>query len=392
MTSTHRLTVELVDGLHRVPADAWDALGAPDDPFTTHAFLRALEDSGTVGERTGWLPQHVLVRDGDRLLGAMPLYLKGDSYGEYIFDWGWADAAMRAGLRYYPKLVSAAPFTPATGPRLRTRPEADAEERQEVERALVAGALHLAEAAEASSLHVLFCPEDQRQRLEALGLIGRQTHQYHWTNTAPDGGRYTDFEHWLSTFRSRRRKETRRERRLPDGVSLLDLPGDRLGPRQQAAVRGLYEDTCAKRGGYPYLSAGMFEAFWGPLAHLSRVLLAEEDGEVVAMALLFQRGAHLYGRYWGCRPGYEGLHFELCYHRPIELCIEHGWTRFEAGAQGQHKIKRGLVPHPTWSAHWLAHPGLARAVREACLHEAAMTARSMEALDEHAPFKRDGEP
>lgn len=379
----HALQVELIDALTAVPAAEWDALGSPDDPFTTHDFLSALEVGGSVGPGTGWLPQHVLVRRQGRLVGAMPLYLKGHSYGEYIFDWGWAEAARRAGIRYYPKLVSAVPFTPATGPRLLVDPTLTGSAATEIHRALLAGAMHLADAAEASSLHVLFCPEDQRQALEDLGLIGRRTHQYHWTNQG-----YTDFDHWLSTFRSRRRKETRRERRLPAGVQVLDVAGHALSPRQRRAVRDLYEDTCHKRGGHPYLTEESFSLLWSAPKPGSRVLLAEDGGEVVAMALLFQRGRHLYGRYWGCRPGYESLHFELCYHRPIELCIQHGWTRFEAGAQGQHKIKRGLVPAATWSAHWLAHRGLAAAVAEACRREAHQTVRHMELLAEHGPFRR----
>ncbi len=383
-TTPPNLAVELVDGLHAVPADAWDRLGSPDDPFTEHRFLLALEDSESVGESSGWLPHHVLVRRDDRLVGAMPLYVKGNSYGEYIFDWGWADAAIRAGLAYYPKLVSAVPFTPATGPRLRLDPDLGPDDADKVARALMAGAMHLAEAVDASSLHVLFCPAEQRERLEGYGLIGRKTHQYHWHNQG-----YADFDAWLDTFRSRRRKETRRERRIPDGVQLLDLPGHALEPHQQRAVRSLYEDTCGKRGGYPYLSREMFDLFWTRLGDRSRVLLAQEGDRVVAMALLFQRGQHLYGRYWGCRPGYESLHFELCYHRPIQLCIDNGWTRFEAGAQGQHKIKRGLVPVPTWSAHWLGHPGLARAVRDACQRESVMTDRHIEMLADHAPFHRD---
>jgi len=380
---SHALQIELVDALTAVHAASWDALGSPDDPFTTHAFLSALEAGGSVGPRTGWLPQHVLVRRQGRLVGALPLYVKGHSYGEYIFDWGWADAAQRAGIRYYPKLVSAVPFTPATGPRLLVDPSLSEVAVSEIQRALLAGAMHLADAADASSLHVLFCPEDQRQKLEELDLIGRQTHQYHWTNQG-----YSDFDDWLSTFRSRRRKETRRERRLPPGVQILDVAGHDLSPLQQRAVRSLYEDTCLKRGGHPYLTADSFSLLWSAPEPGSRVLLAEEGGDVVAMALLFQRGRHLYGRYWGCRPGYESLHFELCYHRPIDLCIQHGWTRFEAGAQGQHKIKRGLVPTATWSAHWLAHAGLARAVADACQREARSTARHMELLADRAPFQR----
>jgi len=212
------------------------------------------------------------------------------------------------------------------------------------------------------------------------------SHQYHWTNRG-----YDSFEQWLATFRSRKRKEARRERRLPEGVTVLDLPGDALSQAQQVAIRELYEDTCMKRGGHPYLSPDLFSLFWTDLSHRSRVLLAEVNHQVVAMSLLFARGGNLYGRHWGCRPDWEGLHFELCYHRPIEICIKQGLKRFEAGAQGTHKIQRGLVPSPTWSAHWLSHPGLRQAVAEACEHEALATRQQMAELSHHAPFRRDAD-
>ncbi|MCB9781251.1 MAG: GNAT family N-acetyltransferase [Alphaproteobacteria bacterium] len=382
-SSQGRLTVELVDQIDRVPAADWDALTSPDDPFTTHAFLSCMEESGSVGRRSGWMPQHVVVRDGDALVAAMPLYVKGHSYGEYIFDWGWADAAQRAGIRYYPKLVSAVPFTPATGPRLLVG-AATGERRDALRRALLSGALHLAKAVEASSLHVLFCTRDERDALQQVGLIGRTTHQFHWHNQG-----YADFDAWLSTFRSRRRKETRRERRLPPGVVVHDLRGDELSATQRAHVRAFYEDTCFKRGGETYLTPAFFSLCWTRLSSMTRVLLAEEAGEPVAMALLFQRGQHLYGRYWGCRPDHEALHFELCYHRPIELCIQAGWTRFEAGAQGHHKLKRGLLPAETWSAHWLDHAGLHRAVEDACHREAAAVQHQIQVLAAHGPGHRE---
>lgn len=383
------LAVSFADGLDRVDASAWDALGSQDDPFTEHAFLRILEDGGSVGAEAGWQPQHVLVHEqgpSGRLVGAMPLYVKDHSYGEYIFDWGWADAARRAGLRYYPKLVSAAPFTPATGSRLRLLPDLPLAQADQVRQALIGGALHLARAVQASSLHVLFCQERERQAMEDMGLVGRKTFQFHWQNRG-----YGSFEDWLATFRSRRRKESRRERRLPAGVQVREVPADALVPAEQRAVRAFYEDTCDKRGGHPYLTPETFDLMWARLPHRVSVLLAQAEGETVAMALLFTRGGHLYGRYWGCKPGWEGLHFELCYHRPIALCIERGLSRFEAGAQGAHKIQRGLLPSPTWSAHWLAHPGLRRAVAEACAREAQDADAQMAALARHGPQHRSEE-
>ncbi len=382
--SSATLSIEVLSRIGAVPAAQWDAHADPDDPFTRHDFLLALEESGSACPETGWAPSHMLARQGEKLVGSMPLYLKGHSHGEYIFDWGWADAAMRNGIRYYPKLLSAVPFTPATGPRLRVDPTLSPEEQEHVRRGLLAGAVQLAQRLQASSFHLLFCTEAERASAEAVGLIGRQTMQFHWQDRG-----YGDFEGWLASFRSRRRKETRRERRLPTGVQVHDLRGEQLNPVQARAVRAFYEDTCDKRGGEPYLSPDFFARLGAPLA--CRVLLAEVEERPVAMSLLFPRGRNLYGRYWGCLPQWESLHFELCYHRPIELCLREGFTRFEAGAQGTHKIQRGLMPSPTWSAHWIRHPGLSAAVAEACVHEARQVQRQMAVLAEHGPFHREEE-
>lgn len=378
---TTPLRVEVLSQISLVPAATWDALGSPDDPFTRHEFLLALEASNSAVPRTGWAPRHLLASREGQAVGSMPLYLKNHSNGEYIFDWGWADAAMRNGIRYYPKLLSAVPFTPASGPRLRVDPSLPEDDQEQIRRSLLAAAVQLAQQENASSLHILFCTEAERISAEAIGLIGRQSMQFHWHDQG-----YGDFEGWLSHFRSRRRKEARRERRLPPGVQIHDLRGDQLSPTQAQAVRAFYEDTCEKRGGEAYLSPGFFTRLGAPLA--CRVLLAEVEGRPVAMSLLFAQGRHLYGRYWGCLPEWESLHFELCYHRPIELCLAEGFTRFEAGAQGTHKIQRGLMPSATWSAHWIRHPGLSAAVADACRHEAQQVQRQMAALAEHGPFHR----
>lgn len=386
MSPTPRLEVIAVDSLGAVPAEDWDALVSPDDPFTRHAFLHWLEASGSVGAEAGWVPAHVMVRQEGRLVGAAPLYIKNHSYGEYIFDWGWAEASQRAGIPYYPKLVCAVPLTPATGSRLLVHPSAD---RAAVQAALLAGMRHVAEAVEAHSLHILFCTQEEHEAWAGRQeLIGRQTHQYHWLDQG-----YGDFEGWLATFRHKARKEARRERRRAAevGAEIRLLEGAALDERAWRALHGFYLGTIDKKWSHPYLTEAWFGGAAHKLAESALAWVAEVDGEAVAGALYFHAGEHLYGRYWGCRPGFEALHFELCYHRPIELCLARGWTRYEAGAQGQHKIKRGLLPAPTWSLHWLEHPGLAKAVGDACKKESRLTEHQIDALEEHGPFRRGHE-
>jgi predicted N-acyltransferase len=377
------LTVEPT--VSAVDPDEWNALIQPDDPFTEHAFLLALEQSGSVGRETGWLPVHLLARRGDALVGAVPLYLKNHSYGEFIFDWGWAQAAQQAGIPYYPKLVAAVPFTPASGRRLLTGP---GPLRADLARTLIGGITALANNTRAQSIHLLFITEEEHRLMEDIdGFIPRTTHQFHWHN---DG--YTDFDDWLSRFRSRRRKEVKRERRraADSGATIRIASGESLTESERTALRQFYEDTIGRKWSNAYLTEDFFNRLQSDLGHTALVFLAEADGLPVAAALAFQRGNHLYGRYWGCAPGWEHLHFELCYHQPIALCIERGWTRFEAGAQGPHKIQRGLLPTRTYSAHHLVHPGLERAVRDAMVREDQMTEHEIAVLTAHGPFHREG--
>jgi predicted N-acyltransferase len=382
-----RLEISVLPSYREVEAAAWDRLVPPDDPFCTHAFLSALVDSGSATAETGWMPAPVVVRepDGGRLVAAAPAWLKMHSYGEYIFDWGWAKASERAGIPYYPKVLVAVPFTPATGRRLLIEPGGDP---KVLEPALVAGLHHLREAGHASGVHLLFLTEGEHARFadHAPRFLRRVTHQFHWTN---DG--YDSFEHWVSTFRSKVRKETRRERRKPEqlGATVHVLRGDQITAAQWGALEGFYRSTCDKKWGEAYLHPDFFELAPLRLSSMAVALLAEVDGRYVAGALAFQRGRHLYGRYWGCEPGFEPLHFELCYHRPIELCIDEGWTRFEAGAQGNHKLKRGLMPHETLSVHWMAHGGLHDAVARAVAEETAETRAHLAAIAHHGPFRRD---
>ncbi len=384
-SSSFHLSVEIVPGIDAVSPAAWDALVAPDDPFCTHSFLSALERSGSAGAKTGWAPAHVLVRAPDGLLvGGAPVWIKDHSYGEFIFDWGWADASHRAGIPYYPKLVCAVPFTPATGRRLLVHPSVS--EVSAVEAALWQGMRHVADRVRAMSIHVLFCTESEhRQWTGKEAVLGRVTSQFHWHDQG-----YGDFDGWLSTFRSKVRKETRRERRRPAelGVVISVVEGGDLTDRHWDALEGFYRDTVDKKGSHHYLTPAFFQEQRAVLAPMALAVLAEREGEVVAGALAFQRGTSLFGRYWGCLPGFESLHFEVCYHRPIELCLERGWTHFEAGAQGQHKLRRGLLPAEVYSLHWLRHSGLAAAVARALSDETEAVADHHAFLLPHGPGRR----
>ena len=382
------ITVEVVPALSGVPAAEWDTLAGADDPFVEHAFLAALETSGSVGPGTGWSPAHVIARRRGRLEGAVPFYVKTDSYGEYIFDWGWASASQRAGISYYPKLVSSIPFTPATGRRLLVLDGLEADAGRQVAGALVLGMRTIADRIDASSIHVLFSSAEERAFLcdPALRFEPRLTYQYHWTNEG-----YGSFDDYLAAFRSSSRKEVRRERRkaAASGLALRTVRGTELTDAEWAALYAFYRDTTGRKGAIPYLTPRFFEEIRRTLPERVVVGLASRpDGSPVAAALAFQKGRNLFGRYWGCLEDHEALHFELCYYRLIEFAIEHGLARFEAGAQGEHKIRRGLLPSPTFSAHWLRHPGLAEAVADHLPREAEMHEREMELLARHTPFKR----
>jgi predicted N-acyltransferase len=377
------LRLEFVSQLETIAAADWDAMAGPDDPFVEHAFLLALEQSGSVGEGTGWLPLHVVARADGRLVGALPLYVKLHSYGEYIFDWRWAAAAERAGLRYYPKLVAMVPFTPATGTRVLCAPDAD---QAELTRALVRGALGAREETGASSLHVLFLSEEERARLAPIAqLMPRETVQFHWRN---DG--YASFDDYLERFRAPLRKQVRRERRqvAEAGLEVRVLPGPELAERDWQALYAFYVGTCERRGSGPYLTREFFELLRA--AHARRVLavIAYRRGKPIAGALNFQKGAHLYGRYWGCSEEHPALHFECCYYRLIEHAIEHGMRRFEAGAQGTHKLRRGLMPVAIHSVHEMGHPALRDALASYLPREIDATRAEIAQLAMHGPFKR----
>ncbi len=362
---------------------AWDALVGPEDPFTEHAFLSLLETSGSVGPRhTGWIPCHVVAYQGPVLVGAMPLYMKLHSYGEFIFDFGWAQAAMGAGIPYYPKLVSAVPLTPATGARLlmaRERP------RVPVARALIQGAREVMRACGGSSLHVLFCTEEETHTLSALGLHPRQSYQYHFRNQG-----YPSFDAFLAALRHGSRKQIRRERERAhaSGLSLSMRPAAELRTRDWDAMWDFYNSTIEDKGSSAYLTRDFFAG----LQHSARAYacMAHDADEPVAGALFFWKGQSLFGRYWGARRDVPMLHFELCYYLPMSWGLSRGMQHFEAGAQGEHKIKRGLLPTLCHSAHLAAHPALDDAIGRFVVDESGAVTRDLSALAELTPFKREG--
>lgn len=377
--------VEIVESLAAVDAAAWDALSAPDNPFVDHAFLHALEQSRSVGaEETGWLPRHLLVKHGDALIAGMPLYLKMHSYGEFIFDFGWAQAAMRAGLRYYPKLVSAVPLTPASGRRLLTHP---AYPRAALGKLLLTHARALTEALGASSLHLLFCTPEERAWAEELGFAGRLSQQFHLHHE----GELKSFNDFAQALRNSSRKQVRKERERAQayGLRLSMRPVSELNAEDLAAMWEFYNQTIAAHGSEPYLTNAFFQLL--PQNPNAFAAMAHDGTEPVAGALFFQKGKSLYGRYWGARRDLPMLHFELCYYLPIEWGLARGVTHFEAGAQGEHKIKRGFLPSPCHSAHWAVHGGLQHAISEFVQREEIHVRDAMQMLAASTPFKRGGD-
>lgn len=393
MSPSPKLYIEVVDHVGAVAEAEWDALTGDDNPFVEHAFLKALEDSGSVGRGTGWNPSHLLVRgataDGpdvaSPILGAAPLYVKTDSYGEYIFDWSWANASHRAGIPFYPKLTSAIPFTPATGPRLLVRPGAD---REAVSRALAQGAIAVCEQAELSGVHWLFCTAQENELLATEGYTPRLSRQFHWHNAG-----YRTFDDFLEAMTAKRRKEVRRERRKAQshGLDIRVLTGPELRPDHWRALDGFYRRTVGYRGGMDYLTPAFFELLPERLAHRVVAVVAERDGRPVAGTLNFRKGDHLYGRYWGASEDLDALHFECCYYQLVDYAIAEGITLFEAGAQGQHKLARGFVPSLTHSAHLLRHPGLRHAIDAFIGREADEVRSEVALLEGHSPFRAAGD-
>jgi predicted N-acyltransferase len=378
---TGALEVKLVQGIDQIDAGLWDACVGPDQPFLSHGFLGALEDSGSASERTGWLPLHLLVEAGGELIGCAPMYLKSHSYGEYVFDWGWANAYERAGGKYYPKLQVSVPFTPVPGPRLLVRPELGGAARGMLAQALVSAAQQLG----VSSLHVTFCPEDEWHELGAAGLLKRQGVQYHWHNRG-----YATFDDFLGTLKSSKRKTIRKERARVNeqGLSIEVLTGAALTPEIWDTFYPFYRSTVDKRWGGAYLTRRFFTRLGETMAERVVLMMARHQGRYVAGALNLLGTDTLYGRIWGCRREFEFLHFEACYYQAIEFAIEHGLARVEAGAQGPHKLQRGYEPVPTYSAHWIRDAGFRAAVERFLAQERVEMACEIEQLRELLPYRQ----
>ncbi len=366
------------------PADPF----APDqdNPFVSHAFLSALEASGCIGGRTGWSPAYLLVEDSEgRLVACAPSFLKSHSQGEYVFDHAWADAYERAGGDYYPKVQVAAPFTPATGPRLLVADGPGAAAAQAV---LIAGLEALCEQARASSIHVTFAQSDDLAALLEAGYLERHDLQFHWQN---DG--FSTYDDFLATLASRKRKALKRERReaLSAGIEVDILSGAALTEDVWDDFHDFYEDTGARKWGRPYLNRAFFSEIGARMGERIVLMMARRAGRYIAGAINFRGANTLYGRNWGCIEQHPFLHFELCYHQAIDYAIAHGLVRVEAGAQGEHKLARGYRPVITRSAHYLANPGLRRAVAHYLASERQQIAQAQDALAAESPFRKAGD-
>lgn len=364
------------------PAE-WDAL-AGDDPFLRHAFLAAMEHSGSACPETGWLPLHLACRDDhDKLVGALPLYLKSHSYGEFVFDWAWADAYQRHGLHYYPKLVSAVPFSPVPGSRLLVPASAD---RIAVARALLEQVRNLAKQFKASSIHCLFPLEAELADWNHAGFLTRRDTQFHWHNRG-----YGSFEDFLSNFTADKRKKVHRERRriAEAGIEMRMLAGSELDGRLMAAMYRFYLATYEKRGRTAYLSEAFFAEIRRTMPEDLRVCFAFLGREPVAAAICLQGGDTLYGRHWGSSQEFHSLHFEACYYQGIQYCIERGLRHFNPGTQGEHKISRGFEPTYTWSTHWLARPEFQAAIDEYLQREQHHVDAYLRETEAHLPFHAD---
>ncbi len=383
-----RYSLKVVSSIHQVDAAAWnlcaDAASPTHNPFVTHGFLSALEDSGSVCAETGWAPQHLVLEDQERMVGAAPIYLKNHSYGEYIFDWGWAQAYERAGGRYYPKLQCAVPFTPATGPRLlvaETTPQ-----REELQRALAAGIIQLARELKVSSAHVTFATEAEHTLMSEEGLMPRLSEQFHWKNEG-----YATFDDFLAALSSRKRKTIRREREIANQrVQISILTGNDIQERHWDAFFRFYMNTSDRKWGQAYLNRKFFSLLGERLKESVVLVMGEENGALVCGALNLRGGDTLFGRSWGTVVDYPMLHFEVCYYRAIEFAIAHKLAWVEAGAQGEHKIQRGYLPRSTYSNHWIAERGFRNAVADFLERERAAVSQQMAELTEMGPFKRDG--
>jgi len=382
--------IKVISGLDEIPAADWDACAGSDNPFVSHVFLHALEESGSVSNETGWLPRHLVLEGPDgRVDACAPLYLKSHSYGEYVFDWGWADAYERAGGRYYPKLQCAVPFTPVPGPRLLVRDDLAEAQQADCRRYLAAGMIRVAEQLELSSVHITFCPEDTWQEVAGDTYLQRIGQQFHWHNNG-----YADFDDFLSALNSRKRKAIKKERRkvAESGLDIRVLRGDEIKPEYWDAFYRFYRSTTDKKWGQSYLRRSFFSMIGERMAEQIALVVALDGERPVAGALNLIGSDCLYGRNWGSLESHKFLHFECCYYQAIDFAIEHGLARVEAGAQGPHKVQRGYLPTPTYSLHYLRDPGFQDAVEDFLISERRAITREMREIEaEMSPYRQDDE-
>ncbi|HEX8615407.1 MAG TPA: GNAT family N-acetyltransferase [Telluria sp.] len=370
----------IVSSLSEIGQPAWDALASSQpaaNPFLSFAFLDALHESGSACADTGWQPQFLVLYDGAELAAAMPLYVKMHSYGEYVFDWAWADAYQRNGVDYYPKLLSAIPFTPVTGPRLLAR---DAAARS----ALLAALVSTQKASDVSSTHILYPPEDQVKQLEAAGFMLRSGVQFHWLNAG-----YTNFDEFLATLEQKKRKNIRAERRKvrEAGVTLRRVRGADAQDADWRLFNRCYQRTYEAHRSSPYLNLDFFQRIGRSMPDNILLVIAEREGQPIAASLVIHSAETLFGRYWGELEHVPCLHFETAYYQPLEFCIEQNIAVFEGGAQGEHKMARGFLPTRTWSAHWLAHPAFSDAIERFLERESGGIDEYIDELNDRNPFK-----
>jgi hypothetical protein len=378
--SPTEIIARIGDGMASLDAAQWDACAGSGNPFVTHAFLEALEVSGSATARTGWQPVPIVIEDANGFIaGALPAYLKSHSQGEYVFDHGWADAWHRAGGSYYPKLQIAAPFTPVPGPRLLASQDSTAS-------ALISAAQAMVQRHGLSSAHATFLEQRDLERFRAAGWLIREGTQFHWTNAG-----YRDFDDFLSALSSRKRKAIRKEREAAvRGLEIVEITGQAITEAHWDDFWHFYQDTGARKWGRPYLTRSFFSRIGETMADRILLIYALREGKPIAGALNMIGSDALFGRYWGCREDVPFLHFEICYYRAIDYAIAHGLARVEAGAQGEHKLARGYAPVSTWSAHYIADPGFRRAVSDYLERERAAVEREIEFLGEMTPFRKGG--
>lgn len=377
--------IQFVDSVEEIGQDTWNRLCTSDYPFLDYRFLHALESSRCVGAGSGWQPFHAVVKEKNQVVAVMPLYKKLHSFGEYVFDWAWADAYLRHGIDYYPKLVTAIPFTPATGPRLCLAPDVN---EDSVITDLVNRIQPELERLDASSWHCLFPPKALSDKLAKHHLSQRLGCQYHWLNEG-----FSSFDDFLATFSSRKRKNLRRERRrvAEQGLELSIKEGKEVSEEEWQAFYRFYHLTYYKRSGRQgYLNQSFFLTLAESMPDKIMMVQARHRGELVAGSLFFHDKETLYGRYWGCNHEFEFLHFEACYYQGIDYAIDRGLKRFDPGAQGEHKIQRGFTPVPTWSNHWIARPEFREAIDRFLGQERPAMEEFIEDAKELLPFKNGG--